>query len=202
MSDPTEIIAELQAEVRRLAAAERRRSMVHRVVLIAAILLAAGAAFAQPVITTFVADSPALATQVNDNFTQVTSFTVPKNGIIFFDGANCPSGWTQIAQGRTIVGRPTTGTNGLAFGAAISGNNEPVHSHSMSTNGDHSHGGQTGGYSDWIAGTVNWPVQQGFNSPYHHRHSIGNDGAHAHTIYNQVASAVIPFVFYTACRKD
>lgn len=202
MSEETESIRELQAEVRRLAELQRRQGRVRSGVLVALVVLAAGAALAQPMLTTFNADAPALASQVNANFAQVTQFTVPQGGIIFYDGTSCPSGWTQVAQGRAIVGRPTTGTNALTFGTAMVGNTEPSHGHSTGTAGGHSHGGQTGTFANWVTGTVNWAVQVGSSSPYHHTHGISTDGDHTHSVSGIAASAVMPFIYYTACRKN
>jgi len=196
------VIRELQAEVRRLAEAQRRQGRIRAGLLGAMVLLAGGAALAQPALTTFNADAPAVASQVNTNFTQVSQFTVPPGGIIFYDGAACPTGWTQVAQGRAIVGRPTTGTNGQTFGTAMVGNTEPSHAHSTGTAGSHSHGGQTGTFANWVTGTVNWTVQVGFTSAYHHTHGISYDGDHTHGVTGIAASAVMPFIYYTACRKN
>lgn len=168
----------------------------------AVIALVAGVAFAQPVITTFAADAPALASEVNANFAQVAAFTVPRGGIIFVDAAACPTGWTQVAQGRAIVGKPTGGTNGQSYGTALSNTIDPTHGHGLSTNGAHNHGGETGSHSGYIFGNVNWSVQVGFDSPWHHKHGIGSDGNHSHTVADSSASSVFPFVYYTACRKN
>jgi hypothetical protein len=201
MNDTERQLADLRAEVRRLALANRLRNRLQVALVVGAGLCAAGGVLAQPLLTTFNADEPALASAVNGNFSQVAAFTVPRGGIIFFDGAACPPGWTQVAQGRAIVGRPAAGTNGQTFGTALVSDVEPNHAHTLSPAGSHSHGGETGSYSNWVPGTVNWPVQVGSQSQFHHRHFITSDGEHAHTASSVSAGSILPYVFYTACRK-
>lgn len=212
MSEPQEVaIRELQEEVRRLAEAQRRQSRLRAGVLGALVLLGAGVALAQPAITTFGPDLPALASQVNGNFDQLAQFAVPRGAVIFVDGP-CPANtalpdggvrvnYTQVAQGRAIVGLPAGGTLGQPFGTAMTGNTPPVHSHTTTAAGSHNHGGLTGSFGGWVQGTVNWAVQPGFDSPWHHVHGIGFDGNHTHPLSDISASAVIPYVFYTACKK-
>ncbi|MCA3013407.1 MAG: hypothetical protein INH41_13555 [Myxococcaceae bacterium] len=201
MNDTDRQLAELKAELHRISLANRRRSRLHLALFVGAGLSAAGVVLAQPALTTFNADEAALASAVNANFSQVATFTVPRGGIIFFDGISCPPGWTQVAQGRAIVGRPAAGTNGQAFGTALSNDVEPNHAHTLSPAGAHSHGGETGSFSNWAQGPVNWIVQVGSQSPWHHRHSISSDGEHSHPASSVGAGSILPYVFYTACRK-
>lgn len=204
MSDP-ELRAEvnaLRAEVERLA---RRRT---RGLLVSLALLAVGGiAFAQPTIRPFVADQPALASDVNDNFSSLAQFVVPPGGIVFFEAAACPMGWSPIAaahQGRAIVARPSGGTPAQTFGAAITGNAEPSHAHSTSSAGSHAHSGATSGWIAWINGVVNYNVTTGFNSPWQIQQglSINAAGDHAHNVTTTGAGSVLPYVYLTACRKN
>lgn len=197
-----EIIRELQLQVQALVAAQKHRARFRIWAVTALTVLAAGVAFAQPVITSFTADTPAIAAEVNANNSQLAAFSVPKNGILFIDADNCPTGWTQVALGRAVVGRPSGGTRGTTFGGALNGNVEPQHSHSTNNAGSHSHGGQTGSFTDWIPGTVNWTVQVGSYNTYMHRHAISADGDHNHSVNSTGAGSVLPYVYYTACRKD
>lgn len=192
----------LRDELRRLDARLRRRTTLQLVVLVTVACLAATVAIAQPMLTPFQADRPALASEVNGNFSQLAAFSVPRGAILFFDGPACPSGWSQVAQGRAIVGRPNGGTVGQTFGAALTTNVEPTHGHTLGSAGAHNHGGETGSFSNWVPGVVNWNIQSGFQANWHHRHVISDDGTHTHALGAVGLGAVVPTIFYTACRKD
>ena len=68
---------------------------------------------------------------------------VPSTAVMFFNNTVCPSGWTAIsaAQGRYLVGLPTSGTLAGTTGTALSNQeNRPVgqHNHGVSDPG-HAH---------------------------------------------------------------
>lgn len=210
MNDP-HLREELEALRRELDALSRERRGHRRArvaVLAAAVLVVAGVALAQPVITPFIANQPAVASQVNGNFNQVAAFTVPPGAVMAFDLAACPTGWSPFTegQGRALVGKPTNGTLKRTFGGAFNADNETNHSHGGGTGaaGDHQHGGVTNGWVNWISGTVNYGVTVGFVSPFHIQESITTDvrGNHTHGIGGSAGSSVIPYVYLTVCKKN
>ena len=203
-------LAELKRQVE-LLSMQRRPALgwsTRKTIGVAALLgiTIAGVAVSQPVVTTFAPNAPAIANAVNTNFTNVVAYTVPVNGIIFYDGANCPPGWVAVApaQGRAIVGRPETGTLARVFGTAMVGDTEPTHAHSENAAGDHNHTGYTTGWINWIStAQLNYTSVPGYSSPYMAQQGIQtyNAGSHTHAINGVGASAVVPFVYYTACKK-
>jgi hypothetical protein len=73
---------------------------------------------------------------------------VPAGAVMFFDLASCPEGWTEMAdaQGRTLVGLPSSGTLGGTVGSALSDIEDRGHTHTVdpesfdsSAVGGHSH---------------------------------------------------------------
>lgn len=198
----------LRRELDGLARERRGHRRSRRAALAAAVLVVAGVALAQPVITPFIANQPAVATQVNGNFTQLAAFSVPPGAVMAFDLATCPEGWALFTegQGRALVGRPTNGTLKRTFGGAFNADNETQHSHGGVTGsaGDHQHGGVTNGWIGWISGTVNYNVDVGRGTIYHIQESITTDvrGAHAHGLGGSAGSSVIPYVYLTVCKKS
>lgn len=203
---PPEVSQQL-AELRRELEQLKRRSTRPRWVLpVVASLVVAGVALAQPALSTFAPDAPALASEVNGNFTSVAAFTVPPGAVMHFDLAACPTGWSPFAEGtgRLLMGRPGSGTLKQTFGAALAGNTVPVHGHSTGLAGNHTHSGNTGNWAGWRNSIVNYGVIPQVNTPYHivSNLEIAGAGDHTHAVGTANASDVLPYVFLTACRKN
>lgn len=172
----------------------------------AGLLVVAGVALAQPALTPFQADLPARADEVNANFTSVAAFTVPPGAVMLFDLPSCPVGWTAFSEGtgRLLMGRPSAGTLKQTFGAALTGNGVPAHSHATSSAGNHAHTGQTGNWAGWRSSTINYNAVPGYTSPFHIISDlfINAAGDHTHPVTATSASDVLPYVFLTPCRKN
>jgi hypothetical protein len=190
MSDER-VLAELAAMRGELEAlkAQRATGRRWRLALLGG-LLAAGAALAQPVITSFTADAPAQAAQVNANFTNLRDWTVPRGAIILWEGATCPAGYAELlqARGRFVVGTPSGANGNTTFGPAL-------------TNGEnretlHAHGGTTSAFAGYQQGEVNYSVQPGFASPWMIRQFLAVDPTAVRT--NDVA----PHLYLRYCKKS
>lgn len=173
---------------------------------LAGLLVLAGVALSQPALTSFQADQPARADEVNTNFTNVAAFTVPPGAVMLFDLPSCPVGWTAFTEGtgRLLMGRPSAGTLKQTFGAALTGNGVPTHSHSTSTAGNHAHSGLTGNWVGYRPSQINYAAVPGYASSFHIVSDlfINAAGDHAHPVSATGASDVLPYVFLTPCRKN
>jgi hypothetical protein len=163
-------------------------------------------ALAQPALSTFQPDAPALASEVNTNFTNVAAFTVPPGAVMLFDLAACPTGWSAFAEGtgRLLMGRPGAGTLKLTFGTALTGNTVPAHAHSNSSAGGHTHSGLTGNWAGYRASQINYTAVPGYNSSFHIISDLFINGVpdHTHQVSPTSASDVLPYVYLTPCRKN
>ncbi|MDP1920579.1 MAG: hypothetical protein Q8L14_30330 [Myxococcales bacterium] len=203
---PSEVTQQLEELRRELEQLKRRSTRPRWVVLVVASLVVAGVALAQPALSTFAPDAPALASEVNGNFTSVAAFTVPPGAVMHFDLASCPAGWSPFAEatGRLLMGRPGSGTLKQTFGAALAGNTVPVHGHSTGVAGGHTHSGNTGNWAGWRTTTINYNAVPGYVSSYHivSNLEIAGAGDHTHAVATTNASDVLPYVFLTPCRKN
>lgn len=199
-------IDQLNQEMMTLRAQQQRTSRVRTTLAVAFAMTLAGVAIAGPTLTPFNANTPAVAAQINTNFTQLAAFSVPSGAILFVDADACPTGWTAVAaaQGRMIMGRPSNGTLRQTFGGQVNGNSEPSHAHGTGGAGGHSHTGSTGGWAGWVQTTINYNAVPGYNSPYHIVSALNVDpvGDHTHGVTATGASSVVPYVYFTPCRKD
>ncbi len=199
----TQQIENFRRELEQLTTRSRRPRWVLPAV---ASLVVAGVALAQPALSTFQANAPARADEVNGNFTSLAAFTVPPGAVMLFDLAACPAGWSAFAEGsgRLLMGRPGGGTLKQTFGAALVGNGVPVHAHSTGVAGNHTHSGSTGNWAGWRTSTVNYTVIPQQTTPFHivSNLEIAGAGDHNHTVSGVNASDVLPYVFLTACRKN
>lgn len=136
---------QLEAQLR-----ETRRSRARRAPLLGAALIVvlAGLALAVPptvpgVPNTMVADAPALAAAVNANFANLAARSVPSGTVVFFNGPECPVGWTELtaARGRFLVGAPQGGTIGstATVGTALSNLESRTAGYATSGAGAHRH---------------------------------------------------------------
>ncbi|TRZ64715.1 MAG: hypothetical protein D4Q79_00995 [Spirochaetia bacterium] len=142
---------------------------------------------------------------------------VPSGAVMFFNLANCPSGWTEYtaARGRTVVGTPSGGTNTGTTGTALTDlanrtiTDVPAHSHSVNppatatdSQGAHTHsGGAAGGMDTSGSGSAPTVVT-----------TTGSAGAHTHTVdiaaFNSASTGVasvdvtMPYIQLRACSKD
>jgi hypothetical protein len=204
--DVNDELAALRNEVSRLAAQQRHNRLSARKWAVTVALCVAGAALAQPVIVSFTADTPAVASDINSSLESLRDWSVPRGAVLFFDGATCPTGWSTVAsaQGRLIMGRPSAGTLGRTFGGQVSGDSEPGHGHATSGAGAHTHTGVTSGWVGWITNTINYNIVPGYMNAFHIQEGllINGVGDHAHGVTTTGASAVLPYVYFTPCRKD
>lgn len=203
---PSEVTQQLEELRRELEQLKRRSTRPRWVLLAVASLVVAGVALAQPALSTFQADAPARADEMNTNFTNVAAFTVPPGAVMLFDLAACPTGWSPFAEGtgRLLMGKPGAGTLKQTFGAALAGNGVPVHGHSTGVAGGHTHSGNTGNWVNWRTTTINYNAVPGYVSPYHivSNLEIAGAGDHTHAVSTTNASDVLPYVFLTPCRKN
>lgn len=140
----------------RLAQLERKEAervrRQRRLLSFGAALALVGTAAWAAVPHTFAIDTPALAAQVNANFTDLDTrlialdsslqalnaavvARVPTGTIALFGGGTCPAGWTEFtpARGRALVGLPQGGTQQGTVGTALTNLANPVHSHEWSS---------------------------------------------------------------------
>ena len=115
---------------------------------------------------------------------------VPVGAIILFAGS-CPSGWSHFAALDNKFAR-----GGDAYGGT---GGSDTHSHSISQDGAHNHGGLTGqgdAPSPSNAGNF-FSNQQGW-----HRHSISTDGGHNHGGATGSGSSLPAYVTMVYCQKN
>ncbi|MDP3233156.1 MAG: hypothetical protein Q8N26_10310 [Myxococcales bacterium] len=203
---PSEVTQQLEELRRELEQLKRRSTRPRWVLPVVASLVVAGVALAQPALSTFQPDAPALAAEVNGNFTSVAAFTVPPGAVMLFDLAACPTGWSAFAEGtgRLLMGRPGAGTLRQTFGTALTGNGVPVHGHSTGVAGNHTHSGTTGNWVGYRASQINYNAVPGYGSSFHIISDLFINGAgdHTHSVSGTNASDVLPYVFLTPCRKN
>ena len=111
-------------------------------------------------------------------------------GLVAIFTTSCPAGWTRYEglDGLFPMGGPTFGPTGGSV----------THSHSISVDGSHNHGGMTGfetapGDSRGDNGA---PVARN-----HHQHPISTDGAHNHGGATGAASSLPPYLQVVYCQK-
>jgi hypothetical protein len=102
------------------------------------------------------------------------------------------------------MGRPTAGTLGRTFGGQVSGDSEPAHAHATGGAGAHTHTGVTAGWVSWMTSTINYNIVPGYSNAFHIQEGLAINGVgdHAHGVTATGASAVLPYVYFTPCRKD
>jgi len=133
---------------------------------------------------------------LNANLYTVAAFP---QGFIGLFSTNCPTGWTRVVAL----------DNAFPMGGAVYGvtGGSATHSHSISTDGAHNHGGATGGPSVVGNGVV-FSSGQGSGSFWsdwgrnNHTHSITTDGGHNHGGSTGVASSLPPYVTVLYCLKQ
>jgi hypothetical protein len=203
---PPEVMQQLEELRREVEQIKRRSTKPRWVVPLVASLVVAGVVMAQPALSTFQPDAPALASEVNGNFTSVAAFTVPPGAVMLFDLAACPSGWSAFAEGsgRLLMGRPTGGTLKQTFGAALVGNAVSTHAHSTGVAGNHAHSGLTGNWAGYRSSQINYSTIPGYGSSFHIISDlfINAAGDHNHSVSSVNGSDVLPYVFLTPCRKN
>ncbi len=136
---------------------------------------------------------------------------VPTGGVMFFNLASCPSGWTELtsARGMYIVGLPASGTLAGTAGTALTNlENRAVgqhtHTGSISTAGAHSH----------YFSRHNGVFQSGCNAQYRPQCAeeqtgyqyTSTDGSHSHTLTvdnsGSVAGTNAPYIQLLVCQKS
>lgn len=208
------LAAELAALKSRLEALERRRSRVRLSALGVVIALGATAAVAQT-LTTFAPNTPALASDVNDNFTilaaRITALTTAAqtraelSGLIAFfptvGAGRCPTGWTEYApaQGRTIVGLVPAGTVTGTVGTALTNLEDRVHQHQWS------YLTSTQDWRSWdntgqTIEITNW--DDGIDGQGTGVYPLARLSAGAISFFTEPRSAQVPYIQLLACRKN
>lgn len=166
MDEPSlnERLQELENELGRMRAHRQARRLSLRKGIFAAALiapLAFTAAAYGDVPHLFSPNTPAQATQVNENFeyldtridtneaaitandVDIAAGSVPSGAIFFFASSTCPTGYSAYtaAEGRAIIGLPPGGTVGDGVGAELTNGEDRVHALSASSGdaGGHSH---------------------------------------------------------------
>lgn len=145
--------------------------------------------------------------------------------VAFSATGSCPVGWTEYTAGRgfVYVGLPSGGSNAGTVGAAFTNLENRTHSHSIpslsfgglgfstTTDGSHSHTGNTSGPSAGVdvGGTGNLAG----SSSHFHSYTTSSDGAHSHsgttnggststgTTGTASTSNVMSYIQLMACRK-
>jgi hypothetical protein len=135
----------------------------------------------------------------------VGGYLVPVGAIMLF-AANCPSGWNRFAALDNFfpMGAASYGATG---GAA-------THTHSISTDGSHNHGGATGtaslmnrevvgaGYGQYGQKFVDDIGTYAYlKAVDDHNHGITADGAHNHGGATGAASSLPPYLGMIFCQK-
>ena len=129
------------------------------ILLISTVLALTGVFVAAQIdLNTFSANTPILASEVNENFEalkaeiealQSGGAGIPAGAVMAFNRSSCPAGWSVLeeARGRFIVGMPDGGTlAGTAGGSPLTDLEDRVHLHSVdidplftSAAGNHNH---------------------------------------------------------------
>lgn len=185
--------------------------------------LVAGLAVAQPTaLITLVADTPARADEVMNNFVyldnrittldnRVTSVNaslssaltarLPAGTIAFFSATTCPVGWSVVPalRGRTVVGLPTGGTVGGTTGAPLANLTMPEHSHVWAriTAAANWYSYDSSG-GDFLM--MNWG--DGLNSDGSGIYPTAVDSTSARNFYTAPTSTGMPFLQLLGCSKD
>lgn len=117
------------------------------------------------------------------------SWLVPTGAIMLFAGP-CPAGWSRFSSldGLFPLGSSSYGQTG---GSAS-------HTHSISSDGNHNHGGRT------QISTPNNRSGSGSGSPTTaaHDHILNSDGSHSHGGATGSASALPPYLSVVFCQKQ
>ena len=169
-----------------------------------------------------------------DGTTQTTAASggVPATGVMFFNAAACPSGWTELtsARGMYIVGLPSGGTLAGTSGTALTNLESRVvgqHGHTYSgttdAGGSHTHSISDPGHthttlsgppyccvtSGWGVAGSNGSIGYGFVSASSATGvSITSGGSHSHTYSGtsansgSVAGTNAPYIQLLACQKS
>jgi hypothetical protein len=126
-------------------------------------------------------------------------YLVPSGLVAIFAG-NCPSGWTRFTALDNLfpMGSSTYGATG---GSA-------THTHSISMDGAHNHGGTTGASTvndnnQWLFGNYQGSGSHSDNfADATHVHSIATDGAHNHGGATGPGSSLPPYMTVVFCQKQ
>jgi hypothetical protein len=120
-------------------------------------------------------------------------------GMISLFATNCPVGWARF----TVL------DSAFPMGGAVYGatGGSATHTHGISTDGAHNHGGATGGSTvndnnQWLFGDPQGSGSHANNfADAAHKHGISTDGAHNHGGATGVASSLPPYVTMVYCQK-
>ncbi len=209
MDSSNESLAAQVSELRaRLAAVERRRQ--RRLLALGAALLA-GTAMAAAWPANFRAGTPARAFDLNDYFNDLKGRidaleTTLRGTIAFFPASTCPTGWTRYAaaNGRFIVGTPSSGTGGVSVGTPLADGTPPTHQHHLFSKTS-ANGWQ--GYPETSPGSgvghttlqgIGVAIDDGTGADY----GLAVDAAGIVRLYSSTTSANLPYVQLTACQKN
>ena len=147
------------------------------------------------------------ATAFQGDGSQLTNLppSVPSGAVMFFNGAACPSGWTELtaARGRYLVGLPSGGALAATAGTALSNlENRAVgqHTHTITDPG-HQHGVSAAASSSPSCG---WDV--GCSANYYWSAGSGLTGSSTTGITANSAGSVsgtnAPYLQLLVCQKS
>jgi type II secretory pathway pseudopilin PulG len=110
---------------------------------------------------------------------------VPNGSIIFYNGATCPAGWSEVtdARGRYIVGLPSSGTLASTTGSALSNLENRA----------------AGAHTHTIYGSL-FGYNAGSNAIYHRTSSGDYDQPTAGVVGGAVAGTNAPYIQYLVCK--
>lgn len=210
--DTPALQSQLESLQARLEVLERRRRTRWTVLGVAAALLTS-LAIAQPMsLITFTSNRPALASEINANFTYLdnritalNSQLVPAGTVAFFAAATCPASWSEYtpARGRVVVALQAGGAVGGTQGTAYTNLESRQHLHQWSS----FTGGGTAGrewFSYDITGAqtlvIDW--SDGFTTTGSGNFALGVNTTAALNLYTANTNATPPTIQLLACRKN
>ena len=125
--------------------------------------------------------------------------TTPPGAIIFYDGMNCPNGWSPVmeAEGRYLVGLRPGGTLGAAVGTAL------TNTESRAV-GQHTHGLTQSPHNHVYTPPIQLGTGSGNSSAKVGSATVTSDTLISISVNNAgtVAGTNAPYVQYLVCRKN
>lgn len=159
------------AKLERRGASARWWKLSTLTVVMAVVFIPLAADALGPVPNVFTTGGTISASEMNANFTHIQNGVtanenqVPSGAIIYFNGATCPTGWSEVtaARGRAVVGMPgSAGTLAGTVGTAFTDLEDRTHTHSVdigafnsATTGSHTHTTDIGSFTSGSAGSHN-----------------------------------------------
>jgi hypothetical protein len=123
---------------------------------------------------------------------------VPSGAIMMFASLPCPNGWQEFTdlKGKFPAGEDPGNQAQFTVGE---GGGSLTHTHTITVDGAHNHGGKTG-VGDTPATYL--PDPNGAGQYATHRHPISMDGAHSHGGATGATSTLPPYLTLVFCQKQ